>query len=74
MKLLRILGLTAETDHGWVDLVAVKRVLSGERGITLREHEREFIYEQYGLTRAQLEHARRGRRYGDRHRRTDDET
>lgn len=59
MKLLEILGLTAETDLGFVDLVAVQRALKGERKIFLRKQEREFIYEQYGLTPQELDYRRR---------------
>lgn len=59
MKLLRLIGLTYETDRGIVDLVAVQRAMKGEKRITLRKVEVEFIYEQYGISAQELKWLRR---------------
>ena len=65
MKLLRLIGETLETSAGVVDLVAVRRVLKGEKGITLRKHERQFIYEQYGISEDELKLLRRNKARDD---------
>jgi hypothetical protein len=59
LKLLRRIGETLETSAGIVDLVAVRRVLKGDGKVYLRAQERQFIYEQYGISEEELRLLRR---------------
>lgn len=51
------IGYSVYTEHGWADLIAVDRALTGKH-TKLTRADREYIFAQYGISEARLRQLR----------------